>query len=79
MTQTRDHIVWSVLKLPLNLCADIQILFEEPSNYIGIFYHFSVLRWPVAYFIKEFNPSLTKPPLKFNGDLAEIGVTSSIK
>ena len=26
----------------------------------------------VAYFIKEVNPSLAKPPLNFNDDLAEL-------
>ena len=28
---------------------------------------------------KEFNPSLTKPPLKFNGCLVELGLISLIK
>ena len=34
--------------------------------------------WPVAYFTIEVNPRLAKPPLKFNGGLAKLGLTSSV-
>ena len=33
----------------------------------------------VAYFTKEVNPSLAKPPLNFNGGLANLGFTSLVK
>ena len=33
----------------------------------------------VVYFTKEVNPSLAKPPLKFNDGLAKLGLTSSVK
>ena len=33
----------------------------------------------VAYFTKEFNPSLSKPPLKFNGSSAKFGLTSIVE
>ena len=33
----------------------------------------------VAFFIKEVNPSLAKLPLKFNGGLAKLGLTSLVK
>ena len=34
---------------------------------------------PVAYFTREVNPGLAKPPLKFNGSLAKFWLTSVIK
>ena len=34
---------------------------------------------PVAYFTKQVNPSLAKPPLKFNGGLAKLGLTSLLE
>ena len=33
----------------------------------------------MAYVTKEVNPSLAKPPLKFNGGLAKLGLTSLAK
>ena len=33
----------------------------------------------LAYYTKEVNPSLVKPPLKFNGGLAKLGLTSLVK
>ena len=33
----------------------------------------------MVYFTKEVNPSLAKPPLKFNGGLAKLGLTSLVK
>ena len=30
----------------------------------------------VAYFARQVNPGLAKPPLKFNGDLANAGLAS---
>ena len=34
---------------------------------------------PVPYFAGEVNPNLAKPPLKFNGGLAKVGLTSLVK
>ena len=34
---------------------------------------------PLAYFTKEFNPSLAKLPLKFNDGLTKLGLTSLVK
>ena len=34
---------------------------------------------PMAYLIKDVNPSPAKPQLKFNSGLAEIGLTSLVK
>ena len=33
--------------------------------------------WPVAYFTKKVNTSLAKSPLKFNGRLSRLGLTSA--
>ena len=33
----------------------------------------------LAYFTKEVNPSLAKPPLKFNGCLAKLELTSLVR
>ena len=32
-----------------------------------------LLEEPVAYFMKEIDGSLAKPPLKFNGSVAKLG------
>ena len=37
------------------------------------------LQWLKVDFTKEVNPSLAKPPLKFNGGLANLGLTSLVK
>ena len=33
---------------------------------------------PVAYFTREVNPSLAKPPSNFDGGLAKLGLTSLV-
>ena len=37
----------------------------------------AVDQWPI--FTKEVNPNLAKPPLKFDGGLAKLRITSIVK
>ena len=38
-----------------------------------------LLKFSVANFTKEINQSLSKPPLKFNGNLAKLELTTLVK
>ena len=52
---------------------------DANRNHYNLYIIVIMIWLPVAYFTKELNWSLAKPPLKFSGGLAKLGWTSLVK
>ena len=78
-----DYCNYCLFLKPNNLtdvhCDNIQEIVPETQSTPSCYSEVSPGCCAVTYFTKEVNPSLAKLPLKFNGSLAKLGLTSFVK